>query len=172
MSVRRFLLALIFPLTLPASARADEAPPLADIVCGSNRAGEACEVNGAAGTCVADTCTRLDYSQGVPPREVQRECMRCQVVAPPAPAAAPGAAAPVPAAPAPAAPAPAAPAATASSGCRVAPGTTVAPFLLLLFAPLLRRRRAHGGERRACGRCGCSGRRRGRSLPRSRVRSM
>lgn len=146
MPVRRFLLALILPLILPVSARADEAPPLADIVCGSNKVGEACEVNGAAGTCVADTCTRLDYSQGVPPREVKRDCMRCQVAAPPAPAAAPVAAAPVAAAPAPAAPA-SPPAATASSGCRVAPGATVAPFLLLLLVPLLRRRRAHGGER-------------------------
>ncbi len=128
MPTRRFLFALA--LTLPSSARADEAPPLENIVCGSNKAGEACEVQGVAGTCVADTCSRLDYSQGVPPRSVLRDCMRCQVGAPPAPPP-----------PAIVAPAPAAPAAS-TSGCHVASGTSLAPLLLLLFAPLLRRRRA------------------------------
>ncbi len=138
MPTRRFLFLFLFALSLPSSARADEAPPLENIVCGSNKAGEACEVNGAAGTCVADTCSRLDYSQGVPPKSVVRDCMRCQVGAPPA-TQPPAPAAPAPVAPAPAAPAPAAPAAT-TSGCQVAPGTTTAPFLLLLFAPLLGRR--------------------------------
>lgn len=128
MPTRRFLFALA--LTLPSSARADEAPPLENIVCGSNKAGEACEVQGVAGTCVADTCSRLDYSQGVPPRSVLRDCMRCQVGAPPAPPP-----------PAIVAPAPAAPAAS-TSGCHVASGTSLAPLLLLLFAPLLGRRRA------------------------------
>ncbi len=128
MPTRRFLFALA--LTLPSSARADEAPPLENIVCGSNKAGEACEVQGVAGTCVADTCSRLDYSQGVPPRSVLRDCMRCQVGAPPAPPP-----------PAIVAPAPAAPAAS-TSGCRVASGTSMAPLLLLLLAPLLGRRRA------------------------------
>lgn len=133
MPTRRLLFALA--LTLPSSARADEAPPLENIVCSSNKAGEACEVQGVAGTCVADTCSRLDYSQGVPPRSVLRDCMRCQVGAPPAP--------PPPAivAPAPAAPAPAAPAAS-TSGCHVASCTSMAPLLLLLLAPLLGRRRA------------------------------
>lgn len=131
MPTRRFLFALA--LTLPSSARADEAPPLENIVCGSNKAGEACEVQGVAGTCVADTCSRLDYSQGVPPKSVLRDCMRCQVGAPPAP--------PPPAIVAPAPAAPAAPAAS-TSGCHVASGTSLAPLLLLLFAPLLGRRRA------------------------------
>ena len=131
MPTRLFLLLLL--LALPNSARADEAPPLENIVCGGNKAGEACEVHGVAGTCVADKCSRLDYSQGVPPKSVVRDCMRCQVGAPPA--------TPPPAtvAPAPAAPAPAAP---ATSGCHVASGTSTTPLLLLLLAPLLRRRRA------------------------------
>ena len=137
MPTRRFLFALA--LTLPSSARADEAPPLENIVCSSNQVGEACEVHGVAGTCVADTCSRLDYSQGVPPRSVLRDCMRCQVGAPPAPP--PAIVEPAPAAPAPAAPAPAAPAAS-TSGCNIASGTSLAPLLLLLFAPLLGRRRA------------------------------
>lgn len=128
MPTRRLLFALA--LTLPSSARADEAPPLENIVCSSNKAGEACEVQGVAGTCVADTCSRLDYSQGVPPRSVLRDCMRCQVGAPPAPPP-----------PAIVAPAPAAPAAS-TSGCNIASGTSLAPLLLLLFAPLLGRRRA------------------------------
>lgn len=128
MPTRRFLFALA--LTLPSSARADEAPPLENIVCSSNKVGEACEVHGVAGTCVADTCSRLDYSQGVPPRSVLRDCMRCQVGAPPAPPP-----------PAIVAPAPAAPAAS-TSGCNIASGTSLAPLLLLLFAPLLGRRRA------------------------------
>ncbi len=131
MPTRRFLFALA--LALPSSARADEAPPLENIVCGSNKAGEACEVQGVAGTCVADTCSRLDYSQGVPPKSVLRDCMRCQVGAPPAP--------PPPAIVAPAPAAPAAPAAS-TSGCHVASGTSMAPLLLLLLAPLLARRRA------------------------------
>ena len=117
MPTRRFLFALA--LTLPSSARADEAPPLENIVCGSNKAGEACEVQGVAGTCVADTCSRLDYSQGVPPRSVLRDCMRCQVGAPPAPPP-----------PAIVTPAPAAPAAS-TSGCHVASGASRAPLLLL-----------------------------------------
>lgn len=128
MPTRRLLFALA--LTLPSSARADEAPPLENIVCSSNKVGEACEVHGVAGTCVADTCSRLDYSQGVPPRSVLRDCMRCQVGAPPAPPP-----------PAIVAPAPAAPAAS-TSGCNIASGTSLAPLLLLLFAPLLGRRRA------------------------------
>lgn len=132
MPTRRLLFALA--LTLPSSARADEAPPLENIVCGSNKAGEACEVHGVAGTCVADTCSRLDYSQGVPPRSVLRDCMRCQAGAPPPPP-------PPIVEPAPAAPAPAAPAAS-TSGCHVASGTSMAPLLLLLLAPLLGRRRA------------------------------
>ena len=132
MPTRRLLFALA--LTLPSSARADEAPPLENIVCSSNKAGEACEVQGVAGTCVADTCSRLDYSQGVPPRSVLRDCMRCQAGAPPPPP-------PPIVEPAPAAPAPAAPAAS-TSGCHVASGTSLAPLLLLLFAPLLGRRRA------------------------------
>ena len=132
MPTRRFLFALA--LTLPSSARADEAPPLENIVCSSNKVGEACEVHGVAGTCVADTCSRLDYSQGVPPRSVLRDCMRCQAGAPPPPP-------PAIVEPAPAAPAPAAPAAS-TSGCHVASGTSMAPLLLLLLAPLLGRRRA------------------------------
>lgn len=127
MPTRRLLFALA--LTLPSSARADEAPPLENIVCGSNKVGEACEVHGVAGTCVADTCSRLDYSQGVPPRSVLRDCMRCQAGAPPPPP------------PAIVEPAPAAPAAS-TSGCNIASGTSMAPLLLLLLAPLLGRRRA------------------------------
>ncbi|WP_293252419.1 MYXO-CTERM sorting domain-containing protein [Nannocystis sp.] len=129
-------------LVLPASARADEAPPPEDLVCGASKAGDACDFRGGPGTCVADRCSRLDYSKGTPPEVVSHDCLRCQAGAPPA-APAPASQTPASQTPATQAPDPAAsqPAKT-TSGCRVAPGTPAAPFLLLLLTPLLRRRRS------------------------------
>lgn len=54
--------------------------------CGSNKVGEACTVAGEAGTCQKSTCSRNDYSEGVPPKTKQVECMVCKAgAAPPEP---------------------------------------------------------------------------------------
>ena len=46
--------------------------------CRSKEAGDACTVGGEAGTCAKSTCARNDYSEGVPPKTKQVECMICQ----------------------------------------------------------------------------------------------
>lgn len=133
----RAILVLAALVLLPTSARADEAPPPEDLVCGASKAGDACDFRGGPGTCVADRCSRLDYSKGVPPEVVSHDCLRCQAGAPP-PTPAPATQPPVTPPPAPAA----APPAKATSGCRVTAEPPAAPLVLLLLAPLLRRRRS------------------------------
>ncbi|MEZ4449460.1 MAG: MYXO-CTERM sorting domain-containing protein [Nannocystaceae bacterium] len=89
MTIRPALLAALASLALSGVAHADEGPPPENIVCGDKKVGDACEVDGAAGTCVADSCTRLDYSNGTPPETVSYECLRCQPGAAPKPEAQP-----------------------------------------------------------------------------------
>lgn len=67
---------------------------MADIIsdeeaqCGSEKVGEACTIAGEAGTCQKSTCSRNDYSEGVPPKTKQVECMVCKPgAAPPEPVA-------------------------------------------------------------------------------------
>lgn len=56
--------------------------------CRSETVGEACTIAGEAGTCQKSTCSRNDYSEGVPPKTKQVECMVCKPgAAPPAPVA-------------------------------------------------------------------------------------
>lgn len=46
--------------------------------CRSQKAGDACTIAGEAGTCQKSTCARNDYSEGVPPKTKQVECMVCK----------------------------------------------------------------------------------------------
>ena len=64
-------------LLYAGSARADLPPPEDVQVCDSKKAGDACEAEGASGTCVTESCSRLDYSGGVPPKSVSYDCLRC-----------------------------------------------------------------------------------------------
>ena len=67
---------------------------LADIIsdeeaqCRSKKEGDACEIGSAKGTCAKSTCARNDYSEGVPPKTKQVDCMICEVGKAPEPAAA------------------------------------------------------------------------------------
>lgn len=46
--------------------------------CRSEKVGEACTIAGESGTCQKSTCSRNDYSEGVPPKTKQVECMVCK----------------------------------------------------------------------------------------------
>ncbi len=50
--------------------------------CRSKKEGDACEAGGESGTCQKSTCSRNDYSEGVPPKTKQVECMVCKPGAP------------------------------------------------------------------------------------------
>lgn len=56
--------------------------------CRAKKEGDACEAGGEAGTCQKSTCSRNDYSEGVPPKTKQVECLICTPgAAPPEPVA-------------------------------------------------------------------------------------
>lgn len=62
----------------PREAAADLPPPEENRVCEGKKAGDACSTASLAkGRCVADTCSRLDYSKGSPPDTVSYACQRC-----------------------------------------------------------------------------------------------
>lgn len=139
-------LLVLATLALAAPARADEAPPPSYFSCSGKKVGDACDGEDGPGKCVADRCSRLDYSQGTPPTSVESDCLKCRK-ADPVPADAPVANAPAPTPDQPPATVTAGSAPTAApaakSGCRVDPDAGAAPLLLLAaFAALRRRRRA------------------------------
>lgn len=73
---------LLFLLTLSFFSL----PMFADIIlpdraaCQDKKADESCKVDGKDGICMTTTCSRLDYSQGTPPRSVAYECLVCKPV--------------------------------------------------------------------------------------------
>ena len=75
------LRARIFAVVLFASL--GSAPAFADVIapdvaaCQSGSAGSVCTVDGAKGSCQVSRCSRLDYSQGVPPRVAESDCLKC-----------------------------------------------------------------------------------------------
>lgn len=76
---RLLLLAAIF---LSSLARADIAPPYPE-PCAGEQAGASCLTDsGSDGTCQWRKCSRLDYSNGVPPVSVEYDCLQCIAVAP------------------------------------------------------------------------------------------
>ena len=60
-----------------ASASADVIDPRTE-ACSSKEEGEACDAMGKSGVCKKATCSRLDYSQGTPPKSKSYDCIRCQ----------------------------------------------------------------------------------------------
>ena len=65
-------------LVFAAPARADIPPPDTS-ACRSAAASAVCKTDdGANGTCAKDTCSGLDYSNGVPPSERTYECLVCK----------------------------------------------------------------------------------------------
>jgi hypothetical protein len=146
------LVAACVALTFAATARADLPPPEANVVCEGRKIGQACELDGQAGACVQDSCSRNDYSDGVPPKTVTYDCPRCAVgetpseVDAPAPEPAPEPepiATPQPiAGPEPAADEPSVKASDSANkgGCAIAP-TSAGGALLVALVGLLRRRR-------------------------------
>lgn len=80
--MRRFVVVLCL-----ASAAAWADVPPADVSgCNGKTAGDACKRDdGGDGTCASSKCGKLDYSEGVPPKSVEYDCMKCEVKAAPAP---------------------------------------------------------------------------------------
>lgn len=74
---------LLALLSLTALA---DVPPANSIGCREKSAGAACKTDdGSDGVCVTATCSRNDYSEGVPPKTVTYDCLRCDTApAPPA----------------------------------------------------------------------------------------
>jgi hypothetical protein len=76
--MQRFSLLFLFCL-LSGIAHADVIPPdVAD--CSSKKAGDACmlSMESKPGVCQESTCSRLDYSQGTPPKgSIEYPCLRC-----------------------------------------------------------------------------------------------
>ncbi len=124
-SISRVLALTLLATVLAGSreAAADLPPPEENMVCNGKKAGDACSTASVAkGRCVADTCSRLDYSQGTPPDTVSYECQRCTPASDP------------PASPA-SAPSP------ASKGCAIDPASGPATGLWALALLLLGPRR-------------------------------
>lgn len=132
----RFLspLLLVAALGWAQEAAADVPPPEENTICDGKKAGDACSTASVAdGRCVADTCSRLDYSNGVPPQSVEYACQRC------APASEAGAGEAKGGAETPAAPSEPP---GAEKGCSVDPvGAPAAGLLTLALAAIGRRRR-------------------------------
>ena len=89
--MKRLALSLML-LSFPALA---DIPPADSVGCREKTAGAACKRDDQSeGTCVTATCSKNDYSGGIPPKTVSYDCLKCgtAVVAPtPAPAPAPAA---------------------------------------------------------------------------------
>ncbi len=116
-------------IALVAVASRADIPPRDTRGCAEKKVGEACQTDDRqAGQCATSKCVGRDYSQGMPPRPKEYECLRCAsaaadvvdagAVASPAPGVAPPLPAPAPA---------------KKSGCNSAP-MELAPLGLLLLA--------------------------------------
>ena len=68
---------LALPLLLLAAPAFADAIPMDRAVCDGKAAGDRCQVGEESGVCATSTCSRLDYSQGIPPRSVEYECLVC-----------------------------------------------------------------------------------------------
>lgn len=81
--IQRIALTLGF-LALSATASADVPPPDID-GCQGKKSGDVCKRDdGSSATCKAQTCSKLDYSQGTPPTSVTYDCVLCNGDAAPA----------------------------------------------------------------------------------------
>lgn len=76
------ILGIIGTATIAAPAMADVPPPNSE-GCMGKVAADACQKDDmSAGSCVAQTCSRLDYSMGTPPTTVEYQCLLCSGPAP------------------------------------------------------------------------------------------
>jgi hypothetical protein len=141
-------------LLFAGSARADLPPPEDVEVCSTRKVGDACEAEGESGKCVTHSCSRLDYSGGVPPESVTYDCLRCDTsgaaASPgPKPAPKPEGTTPQPSDPTPAPEVVETPAEKSSDAvpveskgaCSVARGSAPGSLALILLALVRRRRR-------------------------------
>ncbi len=77
------ILAFVLVSWAPGEAAA-ESPGPDEAPCVGKQSGEACTlINGNSGSCGPGTCSRLDYSQGSPPRATEEPCTVCTVGAAP-----------------------------------------------------------------------------------------
>lgn len=79
MGMRKLILTLglFATLAFSAPARADVPPPNFE-GCMGKVAGDACQKDDmSAGSCESQTCTKLDYSMGTPPKSVDYPCVLC-----------------------------------------------------------------------------------------------
>jgi hypothetical protein len=105
---------------LLSSAALADIPPANSSQCQGAKAGSTCTTDdGARGTCVTQWVSRLDYSDGVPPKTRQVEMLLCVSTAP------------------------------ATSAVRSAPPFLAAGFVLLLMLALIAVRLADRGRRSA-----------------------
>jgi hypothetical protein len=126
-------LLLVAALSLASSARADIPPPNME-GCFNQEAGAKCKTDsGDDGTCQKKTCSRRDYSNGVPPGSIDYDCLLC--VAGPAPSTPPASTPAESNAPATSTPA----ATTKGNSCAAMPGESLG--LMVLVAGWLARRR-------------------------------
>ncbi|PZR18355.1 MAG: hypothetical protein DI536_00265 [Archangium gephyra] len=69
-------------LCLACGAAWADVPPADVSGCSGKSAGEACKRDdGSDGTCASSKCGKLDYSEGVPPKAVEYDCMKCELKA-------------------------------------------------------------------------------------------
>jgi MYXO-CTERM domain-containing protein len=69
---------------IPITSHADVIDPSED-ACGGKNENDACEVGGREGYCKTSTCSKLDYSDGVPPKTKDYDCLTCEPGAAPEP---------------------------------------------------------------------------------------
>lgn len=67
---------LALALVVAAPAWADLIRP-AEAECREKQQGAACRAGDGAGVCEASTCSRKDYSGGVPPKTKSVPCLKC-----------------------------------------------------------------------------------------------
>ncbi len=75
---RPLALASFLAVLLPAGPAAADLISDDEAECQGKAAGDACSLQGEAGSCAKATCSRNDYSDGPPPKQMQVECLRCQ----------------------------------------------------------------------------------------------
>lgn len=65
-----------------AGAAWADVPPADVDGCYNRSAGDACKRDdGSDGTCAASKCVKLDYSEGVPPKSIEYDCLKCEAKA-------------------------------------------------------------------------------------------
>ena len=129
------LLVVLFAFTALA-----DIPPQDSSGCRDKNAGASCKRDdGSDGTCATSTCSKNDYSGGVPPKQVTYECLKCGASAPQPSVSSPqpSANSPQPGVSSP----PAEPDKASKNTCAAMPGESLAALSLLLLA-LRRSRRA------------------------------